>query len=285
MIDIINCIPDHALNTEFIEPGCGESFPDGVIHKKYAPCIIIAQATQGSYEVECRGKTIHARDGEAFLSATNDFLTITHHGDPRQQGIMKARWLHVHFTLYDTVDFSSLLNIPMKCDKSYGKKFGRIITELLEQKNTTAEKNPLYKWVRKKELAFKALGLLCEFSSFKKEGLDFIDSSQRLVPIFSYVKKNLGNPISVQDLADVAHMSASRFHVFFMERMRQTPINYVKAVRLTFACHKLIITDCSVAEIAETAGFCNQFHFSREFKSKFKVTPSTYRTISRKFIG
>jgi AraC-like DNA-binding protein len=278
MSNILDTIPANALNTELIEPGSLHASIDGMVHKKYAPCIIIAQATQGYYEVECRGKTIAARNGEAFLSATNEFLTITHHGDPRQKGMMKARWLHIHFSLYDTIDFSSLLNIPPKCDKNYGRKFGEIIAELLAPQDHADATNPLYTYIRKKELAFKSLRLLCEISPFKKEKLDFINSFQRLIPVFSYVKNNLNKPMTVQDLADAAHMSASRFHVFFMHRMQQTPMDYVKTIRLITASHKLITTEWSMAQIAETVGFCNQFHFSREFKARFGVTPSAYKS-------
>jgi len=283
MNGIPDLLTDRALNTEWIEPGFGQGFADGLVHKKFAPCIIIAQAIQGSYEVVGRGGSVTASGGEAFLSATHEWLTITHHGDPQHGGRFKARWLHVHFTLYDTIDVSSLLKIPLKCDKTYGRKFGTIIEELLESQKGEKEFNPLGRWVRRKELAFQALRLLCEISTFKKESLDFIRLSERLIPVFTYVKKNLHRSISVRELAEIAHMSASRFHVFFLQRVRQTPMDYVKTIRLTTACNKIIASDASMAQIAQSVGFCNQFHFSREFKNRFGVSPSAYKSTHQKF--
>jgi AraC-like DNA-binding protein len=282
MPDVIDLIPDNGLNTGLIQTGHGTAIPDGLVHRKTAPCIIIAQVLQGRYEVECRGKTIIAREEEAFLAATNDWLTITHHGDPRKGGVMKARWLHVHFTLFETIDFSSLLDIPPKCDRRFGRRFGEIIAELLTG-NASENVNPLWTLARKKELVFKALRILCELAPPKKESLDFLRTTQRLAPVFSYIKENLKGTIAVSDLAEIAHISLSRFHTFFQQQMKITPMDYVKALRLTEASHKLIATEWPLAQIADTVGFRNQFHFSREFKSRFGLNPSKYRETHKYF--
>ncbi len=276
MPDLMDLIPDNALNTALIQPGHGTFFPDGLVHRKAAPCIIIAQTLQGRYEVECRGKTIIAKEEEAFLAATNDWLTITHHGDRRKGGLFKSRWLHVHFTLFETVDFSSLLEIPMKCDRHFGRKFGDIIAELL-QMNSGEGKKPLWGLARKKELAFAALRLLCELAPPKKESFDLLQATERLAPAFSFIKENLTKTITVQDLARAAHMSLARFHTFFHHQMQATPMAYVKTLRLTEASHKLIATDWPITQISDSVGFRNQFHFSREFKSSFGTSPSKYR--------
>ncbi len=276
MVGLLDSIPDNALNVGLIQPGYGHAFPDGLVHRKLAPCIIIAQALRGSYEVECRGRTIVAREEEAFLAATNDPLTITHHWDRKRGGRMDSRWLHVHFTLFETVDFSSLLNIPMKCDRRYGRRFGEIIGELLEMQGAEA-KRPFLELVRRRELVYKALRILCELSPAKAESSQFIHASQRLASVFSFINENIRRPVSVQDLADTIHMSLSRFHAFFVRQMRVTPMDYVKTIRLTKASHKLMATELSIGEIADAVGFSNQFHFSREFKSRFGMTPSQYR--------
>jgi AraC-like DNA-binding protein len=283
MTDLMNLIPDNALNTGLIQTGYGNFFPNGWVHRKAAPCIIIAQTLQGKYEVECRGKTIVAKKEEAFLAATNDWLIITHHGDRRKGGLFRSRWLHVHFTLLETIDFSSLLEIPPKCDRHYGRKFGEIIAELLQMNEGGNSQNPLWGLARKRELAFAALRLLCELAPPKKETFDFLQTTQRLVPAFSFIKENLKGIIMVQDLARAAHMSLSQFHTFFRRQMQTTPMDYVKALRLTEASHKLIATDWSIAQVADSVGFLNQFHFSREFKSRFGLNPSKYRETHKYF--
>jgi transcriptional regulator GlxA family with amidase domain len=135
----------------------------------------------------------------------------------------------------------------------------------------------LWGLARKRELAFSALRLLCELAPPKKETFDVLRATRRLVPAFSFIKENLSKTITVHDLARAAHMSLARFHTFFQQQMRTTPMAYVKTLRLTEASHKLIATEWPLTQIADSVGFRNQFHFSREFKASFGTSPSKYR--------
>jgi AraC-like DNA-binding protein len=275
-VNFIDSIPEDALNTRLIQPGSCDTFPNGLVHTKYAPCIIIAQTLQGSYEVRRTGSTIFACPGEAFLSATNELLTITHHGDPKRDGFMKARWLHVHFTLFDSIDFSSLITIPPKCNQTLGHEFGKIISELLkgpDQKNKTS----FYWLARQKALVYQALALLCQISPPKTTAIELLHHIPRLIPVFTFMKENISHAFSPQNLAKMAHMSRSQFHAFFKIYTHTTPMDYVKNLRLTIACHRLIAADDSIEHISESLGFANQFHFSREFKRKFNIPPAHYR--------
>jgi AraC family transcriptional regulator len=48
-----------------------------------------------------------------------------------------------------------------------------------------------------------------------------------------------------------------------------------------FASNQLASTDASLGEIAAAAGFSDQSHFSRTFKSYLGITPGEYRKIIR----
>ena len=52
---------------------------------------------------------------------------------------------------------------------------------------------------------------------------------------------------------------------------------YLCQRRLEYACRELRHTRRSIAEIAQTAGFYDQGHFSRTFKRAFGLTPREYR--------
>jgi AraC family transcriptional regulator len=56
---------------------------------------------------------------------------------------------------------------------------------------------------------------------------------------------------------------------------------YVRRLRVAYACRQLTNTDVPLAEIALTAGFADQSHFSRTFKSQIGRTPLAYRRDSR----
>jgi AraC-like DNA-binding protein len=44
------------------------------------------------------------------------------------------------------------------------------------------------------------------------------------------------------------------------------------------ACHPLVYSEQSIAEIAAAHGFCDQSHFGREFRRETGMTPREYRS-------
>lgn len=56
---------------------------------------------------------------------------------------------------------------------------------------------------------------------------------------------------------------------------------YVRKLRVEFACSEMTATDSSLAEIAARTGFYDQSHFSRTFKRMVGLTPREYRAAFR----
>lgn len=56
---------------------------------------------------------------------------------------------------------------------------------------------------------------------------------------------------------------------------------YVRQLRIEFACVAIVNSNASLAEIAVSSGFYDQSHFSRLFKQKMGITPSEYRLAFR----
>lgn len=266
-------IPPRAISIAFLQPGKHEDFKDGVIHRKTAPCTIIAQTLRGRYEVRSGGKTAVAEEGEAFLATDGQPLEIVHHARRRGE-LMSARWLHARFLLHTTVDFVSLLALPPKIDRTYGRAFGEIIGELLD---APAAEPSLALAARRYELGYRALRLLCEVSQPSAAGQAFLSQADRLAPVLSFVREHLARPLSIDDLADAAHLSRSRFHAYFRQHMRVSPMDYVKRVRLTEARQLLLATDQPIYAIAEATGFSSAYHFSREFKRFAGAPPVDFR--------
>jgi len=53
--------------------------------------------------------------------------------------------------------------------------------------------------------------------------------------------------------------------------------DYVRQLRIEYACHELAASETPIIQIALAAGFCDQSHFSRTFKRLVGVAPSQYR--------
>jgi AraC family transcriptional regulator len=63
----------------------------------------------------------------------------------------------------------------------------------------------------------------------------------------------------------------------FHKSYRCTVGDYVRQLRIDYACHELAASEAPIAEIALAAGFCDQSHFTRTFKRCVGVAPSQYR--------
>lgn len=53
--------------------------------------------------------------------------------------------------------------------------------------------------------------------------------------------------------------------------------DYVRRLRIEYACHELAASGRPIVEIALAAGFCDQSHFARTFKRAIGTAPSQYR--------
>ena len=57
--------------------------------------------------------------------------------------------------------------------------------------------------------------------------------------------------------------------------------DYVRRLRIEFACRELAISDVPLYEIAFAAGFSDHSHFARTFKRATGMTPGAYRAASK----
>ena len=260
------------IQLEFIRTGERTLTAGKLTRTRTVPETIVAQCLQGQYEIRTQDRTIVVNPGEVAMIGSDVPFTNIHHLD--ETGVMASRWIHCRFTIFDNIDFSSLLDIPLKISGHQADQAGDLISQLLAIANSP---NTLLNCIRTNELAFKMLYILCAVSKPRFTDFENIRYSERLIPVFDYISDNLSASISVKDLANAAHMSLSRFFPYFKSQIQQSPMDYVKKTRITRACRMLVTTELSIFEIAERVGFSNQFHFSRVFKEICGETPSDYR--------
>lgn len=66
-------------------------------------------------------------------------------------------------------------------------------------------------------------------------------------------------------------------HVLFRKKTGQTPRDFMARQKVNLAQHLLVNSELSVSEIALRCGFSGIYPFSKFFKNRCKVSPSTYR--------
>ena len=96
----------------------------------------------------------------------------------------------------------------------------------------------------------------------------------RIARTLSTIHSRYANQITVEGLAEDVNMSVSSFHRAFKQITFESPLQYLKKVRLAKA-KELITTNGNKAnEAALKVGYTSPSQFSREFKRHFNKTPS-----------
>lgn len=86
-----------------------------------------------------------------------------------------------------------------------------------------------------------------------------------------------GKAWSVQDLAEAAYMSRSAFADRFQKVVGTSPMSYVARWRMHLAHHKLLESDESVGDIAESCGYLSEEAFAKAFRKEFGTSPKSVR--------
>lgn len=106
-------------------------------------------------------------------------------------------------------------------------------------------------------------------------------SIQAVARVRSYIEENVGERISLEDLARIAQVSRFHFARQFRLRTGQSPMGYLLRARIERAKQMLGDSAMKVAEIAVALGFADQSHFTRTFRRFVGVPPSEYRRPSQ----
>lgn len=267
---------EESIAVALAEPGKNDHFQDGFIAKKTMPCTIIAQAYEGVFGIQPEGQTmVRTAPGGAYIVGANTAITIGHYAARSANGIMKARWVHVHFTIFGTLDLLSLFTLPLTVSPKIASRFGTIIEDMLALKSDKG--SPIMRTAARHMCAFRILEMICSIAAPSPEAAHILHHSAALAPALTFIRKELGRRIEVKDIAESAGLSVSHLHSLCKNSLGLSPMEYVKEIRLTECRYRIAATDATLSEIARAYGFADQFHFSRSFKNRFGITPSLYR--------
>lgn len=100
--------------------------------------------------------------------------------------------------------------------------------------------------------------------------------SNRLNNIFNYLLENYTQPITLDKIADVAHMSPTAFCRYFKQHTDKSFTQFLTELRISHACRLLTETKLSVAQVAYQVGYNNISHFNKQFKFVKQLTPSAF---------
>jgi AraC family transcriptional regulator len=92
-----------------------------------------------------------------------------------------------------------------------------------------------------------------------------------------HIQAHLDEDLSLDVLSAKASLSPAHFQRTFQALVGETPKNYVARLRLERAAFRLLIHDATLLDIALDCGFQNHETFTRAFRRRFGMPPSSYR--------
>lgn len=106
---------------------------------------------------------------------------------------------------------------------------------------------------------------------------------ESMLPVLVHIEEHLGEPLTLDGLADLAGFSPHHFHRLFRRAVGEPPKAYVRRLRLERAVYRLKGSPDNVLEIALDAGFHSHEAFTRAFVRRFDITPSEFRAVLRTY--
>lgn len=104
---------------------------------------------------------------------------------------------------------------------------------------------------------------------------------QWLTQVKELLHDQFSENLSLNNIAQTAGVHPSYLANSFRNFFQSSIGEYIRQLRIDFACHKLVATDTPLIEIALNAGFSHQAHLTNTFKRLIGMSPAQYRSLFR----
>ncbi|MFA9190704.1 AraC family transcriptional regulator [Flavobacterium sp. FZUC8N2.13] len=92
-----------------------------------------------------------------------------------------------------------------------------------------------------------------------------------------FMKTHLNQVLTVNELANQAFYSVSRYSELFKHKTAYSPIQFFIRLKIQKACEYLKFTNLNIKEICKEVGFDDPYYFSRMFKKQIGLSPMQYK--------
>jgi AraC-like DNA-binding protein/quercetin dioxygenase-like cupin family protein len=131
--------------------------------------------------------------------------------------------------------------------------------------------------VRETEISnIKLLDFISSFI-FHKEINPSLQESDVITDSINFMKNNLHQNISLDELADRQHLSISHYCRLFVAKTGRSPHQHFNQLKIWQSCQYLYFSDRSIKEICAELGFDDPYYFSRLFKKLMGISPAKYK--------
>ena len=160
--------------------------------------------------------------------------------------------------------------------------FNSVIALLMSVSEYTSETDP-FECLKRNSLTMVIISALCE--AYQKQvnpSRQIMPEDQSFMQSISYIHEYFYKKITINDLAEIAHLSRTAYINQFKSICKMPPSTYITKLRVDSAMNMLTNTGLSISEIAYRTGFYDSSHFIKIFEGLIKTTPQEYRNLKNK---
>lgn len=184
----------------------------------------------------------------------------------------------------DSSVYSIHFLLPPMADPFAGKE---VPLQRMSGKGMEKEFEYIYLHHKDLEQSFYILSMfygLCHRIYTRLQREETLSSDERIRKAVEYINLHYAESLTVEQLAALCFMSASRFYYRFKKEMGQSPIEYKNHLCIRRAAALLVVDPHrSVEQISSEVGFSSATYFRRLFKRTYDYTPREYRKEMREF--
>ena len=98
--------------------------------------------------------------------------------------------------------------------------------------------------------------------------------SHRIGKVVAWIRTHFDQPIRIEDMAGLAHMSPSSLHEHFKSLTSMSPLQFQKTLRLQEARRLMLSTGMDAGLACQRVGYVSASQFSREYARHFGSAPT-----------
>lgn len=251
----------------FYSAGYEECAPGYGYGPKYRPYHLIHFVVRGKGTLHINEHIFHVSAGDCFLIPAGKVSYYeASKTDPWCYAWANFLGINSQMYLYQLMSTSKDKYILHNLDTV---KYKELIFKIMSmQGNSTS------KYLLSNSIFLQILAMLFDevkFSDNNLKKLSIIDE------IKFYLDVNYTEKVKLKDLAKKFGIHPNYLTRMFHAKYGISPKQYLTSLRLYRACKLLTTTDLSIAIIASSLGFDDQFIFSKVFKKEYDISPSVYR--------
>jgi len=224
-----------------------------------------------------RGRIVCLLDSTERLTVSAGQTLVVAAGTPHRistdTGDVEYLWAHLTASVHGAFDLARFYRFPPFVEGARSRR----IRSLLHKIINAARQRTVAAAARRGSFAYALCGELLAAADPRPVDAVAIERVPHLRDVLRHVAANLHLPLDRAALAAMLNLSPSRFTEVFRRATGSAPMQYVKNARLRRAQELLARGDMGLKQVAAKAGFCDEYHLSRQFLAAFGLRPGAYR--------